>query len=59
VTIFHVGEEGDWPFIAMEFLEGESLHQRIQRGGRMPVAEVCPASGGRLRRDWPQRIKRE
>jgi serine/threonine protein kinase len=41
VTVFQVGEDRGAPFLAMEFLEGESLHQRIERIGRLPVAEVC------------------
>src|SRR5262249_25994152 len=40
VTIFQVGEDGGVPFLAMEFLEGESLDQRLQRDGSLPIAEV-------------------
>ncbi len=31
VTIYELGKEGDIPFIAMEFLEGESLEKTIDR----------------------------
>src|SRR5262249_15698410 len=40
VTIFQVGEDRGAPFLAMEFLEGESLHQRIERVCPIPVADV-------------------
>jgi formylglycine-generating enzyme required for sulfatase activity len=40
VTIFQVGEDRGVPFLAVEFLEGESLDARIRREGRLPLAEV-------------------
>jgi serine/threonine protein kinase/ribosomal protein S27E len=40
VTIFQVGEDRGVPFLAMQFLEGESLDERIQREEKLPVAEV-------------------
>jgi serine/threonine protein kinase len=40
VTIFQVGEDRGAPFLAMEFLEGESLADRIRRDGSLPLAEV-------------------
>ncbi len=41
VTIFQVGEDQGVPFLAMPFLEGESLDRRLARvGGPVPVAEV-------------------
>jgi len=40
VTVFQVGEDRGAPFLAMEFLEGESLDNRIRREGRLPLAEV-------------------
>lgn len=40
VTIFQVGEDRGVPFLAMEFLEGESLDARIRRQGQLPLAEV-------------------
>jgi WD40 repeat protein/serine/threonine protein kinase len=40
VTIHHVGEDRDVPFLAMELLEGETLEERLRRQGRLPVLEV-------------------
>ncbi|HEV3445082.1 MAG TPA: serine/threonine-protein kinase [Gemmataceae bacterium] len=40
VTIYQVGEDRDVPFLAMEFLEGEALDDRLKRVGKLPVAEV-------------------
>jgi WD40 repeat protein/serine/threonine protein kinase len=40
ITIHQVGEDRGVPFLAMEFLEGESLEARLQRQGRLPVAEA-------------------
>src|SRR5919199_3774549 len=31
-TIYDVGQEGDSPFIAMEWLDGETLKDRLERG---------------------------
>ena len=40
VPIFHVGEDRGAPFIVMPFLQGEPLDQRLERDGKLPVAEV-------------------
>jgi len=40
VTIHQVGEDRGAPFLAMEFLEGEALDERLKREGRLPVPEV-------------------
>jgi serine/threonine protein kinase len=40
VTIYQVSEEGGVPFLAMELLTGESLEDRLERQGRLPVADV-------------------
>ncbi len=40
VTIHQVGEDRGVPFLAMEFLEGEPLDARLEREGKLPVAEV-------------------
>ncbi len=40
VTIYHVGLENDVPFLSMQYLHGESLEQRLQRQGRLPLAEL-------------------
>jgi serine/threonine-protein kinase len=39
VTIYELGQEGETPFIAMEFLEGESLDAIIERRPVLPVAD--------------------
>ena len=42
VTIHEVAQADDGtPYIAMEFLEGESLRQTLQRRSALPVAEVA------------------
>jgi len=40
IAIHQVGEENGVPFLAMPLLEGESLDDRLNREGRLPVAEV-------------------
>jgi formylglycine-generating enzyme required for sulfatase activity/serine/threonine protein kinase len=40
VTIFQVGEDRGAPFLAMEFLEGESLDDRLKRETRLPVPDI-------------------
>ncbi len=40
VTVFQVGEDRGVPFLAMEFLEGEPLDNRIRSEGRLPLADV-------------------
>lgn len=40
VTIFQVGEDRGAPFLAMEFLEGEPLDDRLRRETRLPVPEI-------------------
>jgi len=40
VTIFEVGKDGDRHFIAMEFLEGQTLRDALQAGGPMPIPTV-------------------
>ena len=41
VAIHEVGELSEIPFIAMEYLVGESLRDRIKRRGAMPWREAC------------------
>jgi serine/threonine-protein kinase len=50
VTIFELGTEGDIPFIAMEFLEGDSLEKIVQRRDELALskkigfmAQICSA----------------
>jgi hypothetical protein len=40
VTLYHVGEDGGTPFLAMEYLEGESLEARLTREGYPPLSEA-------------------
>jgi serine/threonine protein kinase len=40
VAIHYVGEDRGVPFIAMPLLQGESLDERLQRQGRLPLREV-------------------
>jgi serine/threonine-protein kinase len=41
VRVFDVGEDEGRPFIAMEYVEGETLAELIARRGRLPVAEAA------------------
>src|SRR5947209_14261507 len=54
VTVYEMGEEGGAPFIAMEYLEGESLEQLIARRPALRLAQrvgylvqACRAQIGR------------
>lgn len=40
ITIYHVGEEGGLPFMAMQLLEGESLQDRLDWEGTLTDAET-------------------
>lgn len=40
VTVYEVGESDGVPFIAMEFLAGESLDKILRERGRLPVLET-------------------
>jgi hypothetical protein len=40
VTVYEVGVAGDFPFLAMEFLEGETLDSLQKRVGQFPLAQV-------------------
>jgi serine/threonine protein kinase len=40
VRALDYGENGDQPYLVMEFVEGESLGQKIEREGRMAEAEA-------------------
>ncbi len=41
VSIYQVNSEGDVPYLAMQYLEGESLEQYLKRVGRIPAAEAA------------------
>ncbi len=40
VTIHDVGESGGKPFMTMELLQGETLQQRVEREGPLPVSHL-------------------
>jgi serine/threonine protein kinase len=40
VKIYQVGEDNGLPFMAMQFLEGESLDRLIKRQGKLPTVEI-------------------
>jgi serine/threonine-protein kinase len=40
VTLFDIGEEGGVPYLAMEFVEGETLSSILERGVRFPPEKV-------------------
>src|SRR3954447_22962594 len=40
VSVIDAGEDGGHPYIVFEYIEGETLKQRIQRLGRLPVQEA-------------------
>ncbi len=41
-TIHDVGREGDLEYLVLEFLEGETLADRLKRTGPMPVGDALP-----------------
>lgn len=41
VTVYQVGEDGDVPFLAMELLEGSSLHDRARRGDALTWESIA------------------
>ena len=48
VTLFDIGEEGGVPYLAMEFVEGETIASIIEKGVRFPPEKVIASSAR-----WP------
>src|SRR5262245_56490805 len=40
VTVYEVGQEGDLPFFAMEYLAGETLEERLGLLDQLPNAQI-------------------
>ncbi len=40
VAVYQVGEDRGVPFLAMQFLKGETLEDRIRKQGKLPIPEV-------------------
>src|SRR5260370_4703692 len=40
IAIHDVGQSGDVPYLAMEYLQGETLDRCLKRSGQLPVADI-------------------
>jgi non-specific serine/threonine protein kinase len=49
-TIYEIGEHEGQPFIAMEWLDGQTLHERLG-ARRLSIDEILPLALKRLKRD--------
>jgi serine/threonine protein kinase len=50
--IYYIGEEDGQLFFAMEYIEGESVHERLKRLGKLPAQEaidICRQAANGLR----------
>jgi eukaryotic-like serine/threonine-protein kinase len=59
VTVIDFGADDDHPFIVLEYVEGETLKQRIKRMGPLPVVEAVAYAieiGRALERAHEERI---
>ncbi len=45
VPVYHVGEHGDVPYLAMPLLRGETLEARLLRDGKLPPTEAARVAG--------------
>ena len=50
VTIFDVDEHDGLPFIAMEYIDGETLGEIVKRKALLPIAEAPPVGRGSVLR---------
>ena len=55
-TLYDVGREGETDFLVMEYLEGETLARRLEKGP-LPLSRPC-APPARSRPRWTGRIAR-
>ena len=40
IQIYFIGEDEGQPYFVMEYVDGESLSERLKREGRLPIAEA-------------------
>ena len=53
ITIYDIGRVDDTPYIAMEYVEGKTLRELLERGP-LPAARSCSTTPSRWRRPWPR-----
>ena len=58
VTVIDAGEDDGNPYIVFEYVEGETLKERIRRLGRLPVAEAVAYAIDRPRARVRPRVPR-